>query len=102
MFKGKYWTRNFTLVVVHKNPDATEGDREIMYIGHWVIQSTEFNTRNKGSVIFYWNVNGECVRMSGLVDDVSKYDLMNLVNPQSVEGGAIVRDCDRCIEESKG
>ena len=93
MFKGKYWTRNFTLVVVHQ-----EGDK---YKGHGVCQSTEFNTRNKGSVIYWWNDKGDCIMIQGLVDDIRKYDLMSRVKPDSVEGHSIVRDCEDCVRDGK-
>lgn len=86
-FNGRFITRNGTLVAVHKNPGATEGNRVERYLGHSIPIPSQERTGDFNKDIelipfkICWNENGEAVWLQGIVDSVSKYDLM-----QSIEG----------------
>jgi hypothetical protein len=87
-FKGRYITRNGTLVAVHINSGATPGNRIERYLGHSVgcndkppkvlslVDARRIEAKIESEFKICWNENGEAVWLQGLVDDTSKYDLM--------------------------
>jgi hypothetical protein len=96
-FKGRYITRNGTLVAVHLNPAASKGNREERYLGHSVpIPSKDIELQ---PFKICWNENGEAVWLQGIVDDTNKYDLMQScegTDRYSRERGIRVSGCKEC------
>ena len=91
--KGRWFTRNKTLVQVHFNPAALPGNRIERWIGHSVPDSRLLKV--------CWNENGECVWIQGIVDDTSKYDLVERVTGSNkAENGIGVVGCGECDKES--
>jgi hypothetical protein len=95
MFKGRYITRNGTLVAVHLNPGATKGDRVERYIGHHIPM-----TDSK----VCWNENGECVwiqdktMMTTDFSEIAELDLMEACTGEKFmkERGIRVSGCKEC------
>lgn len=86
-FTGRYYTRDESLVVVHLNNEAYEGDCNVRWRGH----SVNIAENRVGVLTFWWNENGECVKVvnnydgehtSRLQDGVARWDLMKGVNQQ--------------------
>ena len=101
-FKGRYWTVNGTLVAVHENTEATEGDREIRWKGHYIRVNPSFMQRYDISLTLWWNENGENVKWVDCVGKVGfggEFDLMKLANPQSLESQIDIPDCPQCQSE---
>jgi hypothetical protein len=96
MFKGRYITRNGTLVAVHLNPGATKGNREERYLGHSV--PSEHSNIELVPFKVCWNENGEAVWLQGIVDEVKGYDLDEacLGDKWSRERGIRVVGCKEC------
>ena len=97
-FKGRYITRNGTLVAVHVNPAATSGNRVERYIGHSIP-----NNHSEIELVPFkicWNENGEAVWLQGIVDNTKGYDLVQSCegNAYSRERGIRVKGCRECEE----
>ena len=105
-FKGRYITRNGTLVAVHLNPGATKGNRVERYLGHSI--PSEHSNIELVPFKICWNENGEAVWLQGIeetlmgisllkhsTNEVKEYDLMEacLGDKWSRERGIRLKGC---------
>lgn len=98
-FQGRWWTRNGTCVAVHlTNEDAWA------YWGHELRLKSPY----KDDRVFNWGGEGDCklvVGGAGVASvepaNLSVFDLMRRVNPQTIESEIECVDCESCREERK-
>jgi hypothetical protein len=92
---GRWLTKNKTLVAVHVNPDATEGDRVERWIGHTIPEDS------RAKLGICWNENGEAVWIVAptvvVKGDIKEWDLMERVTGKDrVENSIKMEGCKEC------
>jgi hypothetical protein len=93
-FSGRWYTRNGTLVAVHRNEDSV-GNRVGEWWGHLLVPYIDDR-------LIYWDEKGDCVKES-IQFDLHRLDLVTAVNREKQsQDFNMVCDCKECVRWQRG